>query len=319
MYYITDAPQGTTHRSYRHQDTIGVMDEMTPSAEPETMYTSARTPTSTSGYSHDDVRSLPMPFTDRTAAATSAPRQALIDVASVTNRCVAKRSPLEEPSQDPPSENSTSTSGKELNTIEDVRAKAGLLSTWILAPEAVRDELGRSVRDSLLFQLLHHDTKVGVSWFDRDALEDEKKKVLQHPVMRVIVLLKWQAFGFRMYCEHLFMHWLLLFTMTLSLSMGLGVAPESTYHSLFIGWLTTCSVLVIAAFATRIVVWETKVPCACITIAVLGCVGGGLQYAFEPLQDQVSWLMFGRINNILVGLSALYFCTFELRELAADI
>ncbi|KDO29613.1 hypothetical protein SPRG_05566 [Saprolegnia parasitica CBS 223.65] len=124
--------------------------------------------------------------------------------------------------------------------------------------------------------------------FEDKAIMTRKKKLLDHPVMRVAVHLKWQVFGLRMYCEQLLMYWLLLFTMVLSLSMGLGVSPESTYNDLFIGWLTTCSFLIIAAFATRFLSWKTN------------------------------WTMFGRINNTFLGLSVLYFYVFEIRELAAD-
>ncbi|EQC38827.1 hypothetical protein SDRG_03785 [Saprolegnia diclina VS20] len=204
-------------------------------------------------------------------------------------------------------------------SIRGLRGESKMLSDCIRDTNQLDDILTKTVTKSLLFRLLHDDTSSNMSWFHREAIQAEKKKLLQHPVMRVIVLLKWRTFGFRMYCEHLFMYWLLLFTMILSLSMGLGVVPESTYHELLIGWLTTCSFLIIVAFATRFVAWETKLICACAAIAVLGCTMGVLQYAYEPLRKRLSWEMFGRINNLLVGLSALYFCAIELRELAADV
>ncbi|KDO29612.1 hypothetical protein SPRG_05565 [Saprolegnia parasitica CBS 223.65] len=182
--------------------------------------------------------------------------------------------------------------------IQDLRDQSKQLFQCIDDMERAKWMLGRPVNNSLLFQLLHDDTTDTMSWFDREAIQDEKKKVLQHPVMRVLVLLKWQAFGFRMYCEHLFMYWLLLFTMVLSLSMGLGVAPESTYHELLIGWLTTCSFLIIVAFATRFFTWKRN------------CSARALRSRWET---------FGRVNNIFVGVSALYFCAIELRELAADV
>ncbi|EQC38828.1 hypothetical protein SDRG_03786 [Saprolegnia diclina VS20] len=48
------------------------------------------------------------------------------------------------------------------------------------------------LRKECLQELLHHDAKGNMSWFDGDAIEDENKKVLQHPVIRVLILLKWR-------------------------------------------------------------------------------------------------------------------------------
>ncbi|EQC26881.1 hypothetical protein SDRG_15304 [Saprolegnia diclina VS20] len=200
-------------------------------------------------------------------------------------------------------------------------------------------ERKESLRKTPLYLLLHADrydqpttqpehhpelnqattTDVVLGAFEKNDIKARKKHLLDHPVMRVVITLKWRAFGLRMYCEQRLMFWLLLVTMTISVSIGLGVLPEATYDDLFMGWLTTCSLLLIGVVATRFLTWKNKKPWACTLAVTLACVGGGLQYVYEPLQAQLSWTSFGRLNNIVLSLCAIYFCVFEIRELAADI
>ncbi|EQC26882.1 hypothetical protein SDRG_15305 [Saprolegnia diclina VS20] len=172
-----------------------------------------------------------------------------------------------------------------------------------------------------LYMLLHQEKA------ETSTTKATKKELLEHPVIRLVVFLGWREFGLRMYCEQLFMHLLLLLTLTVSLGISLGTATGPKFEKVLMFWLVCTPFLLLSLLATRFLTWKNKVPCAWLTLVLwYGVVAGVLIYydtLLELLEPQklpkasdLKW--FGRINNILLGLSALYFCIFELRELDAD-
>ncbi|KDO29610.1 hypothetical protein SPRG_05563 [Saprolegnia parasitica CBS 223.65] len=145
--------------------------------------------------------------------------------------------------------------------------------------------------------------------------------------MRLVVLLGWRAFGLRIYCEQLFTHLLLLLTLTVSLGLSLGTATGPKFEKVLLFWLICTPFLLLSLLATRFLTWKNKGPCVWLTLALWYGVVTGVLINYDTLLDLVKSQklpkagnveLFGCINNVLLGLSALYFCVFELRELHAD-
>ncbi|EQC38826.1 hypothetical protein SDRG_03784 [Saprolegnia diclina VS20] len=218
----------------------------------------------------------------------------------------------------------------ELDTLRDkVERAAKILKDRIsIDADAFSSDFANVPWDNHLMTLLHH----GDEYIHGDSISSKikaaKKELLMHPVMRYVVSLGWRKFGLRKYCEQLFMHLLLLLTLTVSLGLSLGTATGPKFEKVFMFWLVCMSFLLLSLLATRFLTWKNKVPCAWLTLVLwYGVVAGVLIYydtLLELLESQelpkasdLEW--FGRINNILLGLSALYFCIFELREFAADM
>ncbi|KDO29608.1 hypothetical protein SPRG_05561 [Saprolegnia parasitica CBS 223.65] len=191
--------------------------------------------------------------------------------------------------------------------------------------------LRTKVRDSMLFSLLHNDdTFAGMAEWDRDAIEYEKKKLVQRPVMRLLVLLKWRAFGLRKYTEQILVHLLLLLALTVSLTCSLltfqKIESQKDAEAAFIQvvsfWLVGITVLPLSLLVTRFMTWHNKKVCGYV-ILVLALCG-----AFFSLDAERVVLSFNTLvpldtfliksSNIVLSLCAVYFCIFELRELAAD-
>ncbi|EQC25615.1 hypothetical protein SDRG_16511 [Saprolegnia diclina VS20] len=314
MHYISDVADGTAYPSYHHQDSIGVMVEMTPS-EPSTTYMASRTPRSESGHSNYDEQhdvAKPLPPNRRFSQDYDANRSTFRHTRSLA-REAAKAQKL-----------------RELETISSD------LDDWKDNVAQMAGAFRAKVRDSMLFKLLHQDAPDAFSPFDLDAIDDAKKRLLQHPVMRLMVLLKWRAFGLRMYCEQLLMHWLLLLTFTVSLAIGFGIATSAKLDQVLVGWLVGMPFLLVSLLATRFSTWKNKVVCACVVFVLVSGAITGLLLKYDKVKalcnstapiDEI-WDEDGKdginksfvsLNNAVLGLSALYFCLFESREFAADM
>ncbi|OQR88248.1 hypothetical protein ACHHYP_07021 [Achlya hypogyna] len=349
MHYISGAADGATHRYYNRQDTVGVMIEMTPS-EPSTTYMVTRTPMSASGYSqfddHDDV-AKPLPQSQRFHEDLEAGRPTFRHTTSLA-REAAKAEKIRE--------------------IETIAANLDACKDDV---SLIGSAFRTNVRKSVLYKLLHQDASAELSPFDVDAIEDEKKQLLRHPVMRLIVLLKWRAFGLRGYCEQLFMHLLLLLTFTVSLGLTLKVTkdgqgnstivhsksfnnfnsfeddnsgsgstfdfgsdhmdeydftsftssddPDVQFKQMAYFWLVAAPLLLLSLIATRFMTWKNKSTWACVMLVVGGAAATAILLNKEALFGFCKSKAWEILNNCLLGLSALYFCIFELRELAADI
>ncbi|EQC26879.1 hypothetical protein SDRG_15302 [Saprolegnia diclina VS20] len=203
---------------------------------------------------------------------------------------------------------------QKLRELDEV---AATLDMWRDDHDSMVKALRTKVRDSMLFSLLHNDATAGMDEWDRDVIQDEKKKLLQHPVMRLIVLLKWRAFGVRMFSEQLLMHLLLLLTLTVSLTISLGTIQgdpkddpdgDKEFKKIAGSWLCGTALLLLSLLVTRFLTWQNKKACAITAISL----------NLDHLVQLCDSLTFVKLNNGLVGLCAVYFCIFELRELAAD-
>ncbi|OQR97540.1 hypothetical protein ACHHYP_10759, partial [Achlya hypogyna] len=325
FYYVSGEVDGTTHRAINRHDTIGVMVEMTPS-EPSTAYMGMGTPVSASCHSQIDVydnNAEPLPHRGAIEEDHEVARPTSIRVLPTTREPakMAKLRALEEVE----AELESIKFELERNAADLESNETSLVTKDIV--ESFQKTLDTDVRKSVLYMLLHQDASADLSPVDVDAIEDEKKRLLQHPVMRLIVLLKWRAFGLRGYCEQLFMHLLLLLTFTVSLGLSLKLPTsdidnqeefEKGFKKIIYVWLVATPLLVLSLIATRFMTWNNKMLCAGVTL-VVGC--GAIAGIFVQIDDllvlcdSMEWFYF---NNSLLGHTALYFCIFELRELAAD-
>ncbi|KDO29609.1 hypothetical protein SPRG_05562 [Saprolegnia parasitica CBS 223.65] len=290
MHYISDAADGATHPCYRHQDTVGVVLEMTPS-EPSTTYRVSRTPRS--DHSDGDEQHEQSPSGRRRGDDDD------------TNRSTVRH---------------TKRQQERMQKLQQLESIASTLDDWKADVSQAATAFAAQVRDSMLFKLLHQDSSDNLLPWDLDAIENAKKRLLRHVVMRLIVLLKWRAFGLRMYCEQLLMHGLLLLTFTVSLVIGFGIdtATSAELDQVLIGWLykavCACIVLIVGGGTiTGLLLKYDDVQPLCISTATINTTMDG-----EDKKGRFSE-RFVALNNALLGLSALYFCVFESREFAADM
>ncbi|EQC25618.1 hypothetical protein SDRG_16514 [Saprolegnia diclina VS20] len=300
MRFSSNANVGATYHGYGRRDEIGVMIEMTPS-EPSTTFLAPRDSESDDG--NDDV-AKPFPPSQRGYEND-------LDTGRPTFRHTT--SLQQEAAKD-----------LKLRELEAFAAKLDGCKDYIaLIAGAFRGK----VRNSMLFSLLHNDATAGMDEWDRDVIQNEKKKLLQHPVMRLIVILKWRAFGVRMFSEQLLMHLLLLLTLTVSLTISLGTIQgdpkddpdgDKEFKKIAGSWLCGTALLLLSLLATRFLTWQNKQACAWATLVLGGCAITAIFLNLDHLVELCYSDAFVNLNNGLVSLCAVYFCIFELRELAAD-
>ncbi|OQR82519.1 hypothetical protein ACHHYP_15913 [Achlya hypogyna] len=149
---------------------------------------------------------------------------------------------------------------------------------------------------------------------------DAAKQLLEHPVMRKVVMLKWKIFGLRMYMEQALMYCLLLMTLTLSVSMDATDAPTDSFPTQLAVWLSIGTALALTLLSTFFFfAYERRACWAVGTGGVVGATLLGLHQLTPALAAATSWPWFVFANNVVLAAVALYFLRFELNEMFGEL
>ncbi|OQR82509.1 hypothetical protein ACHHYP_15914 [Achlya hypogyna] len=168
-----------------------------------------------------------------------------------------------------------------------------------------------SVNQTPLFHILEPNLLVGQS-------SDAAKKLLEHPYVRKVVMMKWKNFGLRNYIEQLLLYCLLLMTMTLSVTMDPD-RPAPKFRLQLLLWLNVFTAVSSALVMLHFFRYTKRFLWALGTSVVLGGTLSLLNLFMGLLQDNVPWCAFVWANNILLGFTGFYFLRFELHEMFAEV
>ncbi|OQR81321.1 hypothetical protein ACHHYP_16499 [Achlya hypogyna] len=166
---------------------------------------------------------------------------------------------------------------------------------------------GVDVNRTALFVTLQWSSQAG-------SAASATKKLLDHPVMREVIELKWKRFGMRMYMEQLLMYCLLLLSMTLSVSMRDDTAG---YPNQFRVWLYVGVPLLVALGTSP---WFSYMHRASWRLTTAFCIGLALAVTFYLDRGvDVHWMWFSGFNTTVIGITGLYFLRFELNEMFGEV
>ncbi|KDO24125.1 hypothetical protein SPRG_10913 [Saprolegnia parasitica CBS 223.65] len=147
---------------------------------------------------------------------------------------------------------------------------------------------------------------------------DEAKQLLEHTVMRKVIMLKWKIFGMRMYMEQALMYLLLLMTLTLSVSMD--VSDDDAFPAQLSVWLYIGLGLVTALIATYFFKYSHRALWWTCVLAIVLLEWLVVRTALSPfLHAHVVWPAFVYINNVLLAIVGVYFLRFELNEMFGEL
>ncbi|KDO24124.1 hypothetical protein SPRG_10912 [Saprolegnia parasitica CBS 223.65] len=166
------------------------------------------------------------------------------------------------------------------------------------------------VNQTPLFHILHPNVRRGET--------SDAKKLLEHPSMRKVVLMKWKNFGLANYMEQLLLYLLLLMTMTLSVIMDRNVVSPKYALQLLI-WLNIATAIGVTLVMLHLFRYTKRYLWAVMTAAVLGGALAFLNLFMGLLQRSIPWLYFVWANNLVLGAMGVYFLRFELHEMFAEV
>ncbi|OQR87593.1 hypothetical protein ACHHYP_08509 [Achlya hypogyna] len=154
-------------------------------------------------------------------------------------------------------------------------------------------------------------------WVLHDAKYDATR-LLEHPVLREIVVKKWEAFGHRMYIQYAGLYALFLMTMTLSATMR---ADDKIEHPIQLQvWVylgTALGIMVILAWMSPGYQYRRILVIIGFVLFVTSVV------LFNQYMDRllaiINWTIFAQANSALLGVLALAFLAFEFNEYCSII
>ncbi|KDO24127.1 hypothetical protein SPRG_10915, partial [Saprolegnia parasitica CBS 223.65] len=182
----------------------------------------------------------------------------------------------------------------------DLSAAIAELNKCLAQPRQVFDVyngLDDDVSHTPLFYILDADPRV--------QRKLDPTQLLQHPVLRQVIAMKWQNFGLRRYTEQLVMYTLLLLSM--------GLTTTESYAPEFIALEMALALVYVACRGLR---YPTRHCFAIATAFLVALVVATLPPALEA---HASHAVLATMTHVVLLLSALYFAVFELNEMFAEV
>ncbi|OQS04397.1 hypothetical protein THRCLA_03362 [Thraustotheca clavata] len=155
----------------------------------------------------------------------------------------------------------------------------------------------------------------------RPSTQDEEtdkatKQLLEHPVLREVIDLKWKNFGQRMYMEQVMVYLLLLLTLTITASMRPNT-ENVTYPIQLHAWFYVGAPLVIAIAMCPWFQYDHRLRWASLTILSIAIVIIAVHYIMQLID--VNYHYFFQFNNVVLAMTSFYFLRFELNELFGEV